>query len=481
MLGLSKMKSVGMLLVVGLGLATGCGETGDGDPMPGKMSDTGGSGGGATTPDATTCTGRVTFVALDTSGNIVGGTSDGKAQFVPFGSGDAPAPTWATGTSQADATLPGADAALQFPDLDGDGRADFCRLVVEDIKTQIVTLKCDLANGKVSVFDVGTIVGLQANSISYLPSAVCALGSAGVWCASWAAGAQPGGVFTNVVPSFGSYDGGDITSLWPNEAAYWGTSAYPDVNGDGKPDFCGRGPTGVGCALDVAGGGAGTFSLWTPGMFTDAQSWDQAPYYQTIYYPDVDGDGAADLCGRGSGGIVCSLSNKQNLFGPQTLMTANFDDAIENWNSNPAYYDTIQFPDVNGDGRADVCGRGSGGVKCALSTGVGFTPISTWSADFSDANGWNQPALYGTIQYPDINGDGKADLCALASDGLHCALSNGSSFGAPALWDVGFIGDAGQKTTTNLRWQSLQFPVLNHCGKLPLATPRYSPDERYGL
>lgn len=481
MLSLSKTKSLGFLLVVGLGLAAGCGETGDADPTPARTSDTGGSGGGATAPDAATCTGQVAFVALDSNGYIVGGISDGNSQFVPFGSGNAPAPSWAAGTFKVDTGLTGADAALQFPDLDGDGQADLCRLVA-DAKTNIVaSLECDLANGKVSTFNLSTIAGLQFNSISYLPNAVCALGSAGVWCASWAAGAQPGGAFANVVSSLGTYDGGDITSLWSTELAYGGTSAYPDVNGDGKPDFCGRGPTGVGCVLDVTGAGAGTFSIWTPGLFTDAQSWDQAPYYQTIHYPDVDGDGVADFCGRGSGGIVCSLSNKQNMFGPQTLMTSNFDDAIGNWSSSPAYYDTIQFPDVNGDGRADVCGRGSHGVQCALSTGVGFAPIGTWSVDCSDANGWNQRPLYGTIQYPDVNGDGKADLCALGSDGLVCALSNGSSFGTPTPWDSGFIGDAGQKATTNLRWQSLQFPVLNHCGKLPLATPRYSPDERYGL
>jgi hypothetical protein len=48
------------------------------------------------------------------------------------------------------------------------------------------------------------------------------------------------------------------------------------------------------------------------------------------------------------------------------------------------------FADINGDGRADVCGRGIEGIYCKLSTGSGFGPIFLASSDFSDAQGWNQ-------------------------------------------------------------------------------------------
>jgi hypothetical protein len=70
-------------------------------------------------------------------------------------------------------------------------------------------------------------------------------------------------------------------------------------------------------------------------------------------------------------------------------------------------YSTIRFPDLNGDGLADVCGRGIAGIDCALSTGTGFGLVATWQASFSDANGWNSgPQYYSTIQFPDLNGDG---------------------------------------------------------------------------
>jgi hypothetical protein len=52
--------------------------------------------------------------------------------------------------------------------------------------------------------------------------------------------------------------------------------------------------------------------------------------------------------------------------------------------------------DVNGDGRADICGRASAGVQCVISNGDGtFGGLQQWDGFFSDADGWNQP-WYGT-------------------------------------------------------------------------------------
>ena len=80
----------------------------------------------------------------------------------------------------------------------------------------------------------------------------------------------------------------------------------------------------------------------------------------------------------------------------------HFSDAA-GWSAGPWYYATIRFPDVNGDGRADVCGRGAGGVVCALSTASSFTPAVAplWAGAYSDAGGWAAgPQYYGTIQFP---------------------------------------------------------------------------------
>lgn len=99
------------------------------------------------------------------------------------------------------------------------------------------------------------------------------------------------------------------------------------------------------------------------------------------------------------------------------------------WNNSP-YWNTIQYADVNHDGQADICGRGIAGVYCGLSNGTGFSPVTLWEGNFSDANGWNNQPYWNTIQYADVNGDGLTDVCGRGIAGVYCGLSNGSTFPA---------------------------------------------------
>ena len=69
------------------------------------------------------------------------------------------------------------------------------------------------------------------------------------------------------------------------------------------------------------------------------------------------------------------------------------------------------FADLNGDGRADVCGRGRAGIYCALSTGLGFAGNFLAQHNFSDAEGWNQLTDYGSLRFADAKGDHKPDIC----------------------------------------------------------------------
>jgi hypothetical protein len=87
-------------------------------------------------------------------------------------------------------------------------------------------------------------------------------------------------------------------------------------------------------------------------------------------------------------------------------------------------YGTLRFGDINGDGKMDVCGRAASGIYCALSNGSAFVSFGTWmSADYTDALGWAPEPYSTTIQLGDINGDGKADLCGRGYAGLICARS----------------------------------------------------------
>jgi hypothetical protein len=221
----------------------------------------------------------------------------------------------------------------------------------------------------------------------------------------------------------------------------YGTIRFPDVNGDGKADVCGRGYAGIYCALST-GTTFAPATLWTP-FFRDADSWHTHPsLYGTIRFPDVNGDGKADVCGRGYAGIYCALSTG-TTFASAQLWTiwasgAHFSDQ-EGWHTDPSYWSTIQFPDIDGDGKADVCGRSSAGINCARSFGTWFGPVFLSLEHFSNSQNWHtDPSYWSTIQFPDVNGDGRADVCGRGAAGMWCALKqagNTTQFHPPTLWD----------------------------------------------
>src|SRR5207237_801209 len=95
------------------------------------------------------------------------------------------------------------------------------------------------------------------------------------------------------------------------------------------------------------------------------------------------------------------------------------------WDS-PKYYPTIQYADVTGDGRADVCARNSASIWCAAWTDKGWSS-GTNGPTWSDAQGWSSPQYFETIRLADINGDKKADFCARGPSGYTCTLSNGNT------------------------------------------------------
>ncbi len=221
----------------------------------------------------------------------------------------------------------------------------------------------------------------------------------------------------------------DAAGWWP--PPYGTTVQLGDVNGDGRADACGRNSVGIACATGLVGGGFAPVTQWSTD-FGDA-TFGGAAYYPSVRLGDIDGDGYADVCGRASTGIFCARNDKAGSFSAATAWLAgDFTDA-GGWSAD-AQTRTLRLGDVNGDGRADVCLRGSAGVRCAISNGVSaFTDAHLWSfrAEWSDAAGWGASAgHYASLDLGDVNGDAKADLCGRAPTGLVCALSNGIGFEA---------------------------------------------------
>ena len=259
-------------------------------------------------------------------------------------------------------------------------------------------------------------------------------------------------------PYFRDLDG------WKDEPSYWNTIKFADINGDQLDDVCGRSPSGVLCALST-GDAFGVANNWTSDF--GGSYWETSPsYWQTIRFPDPNGDGNADICGRGEDGIYCALSNGRNFFSTLIRMTNDYSDRF-GWKDDPSYWKTIQFPDLNNDGRDDICGRGSGGIVCGISTGGAYNPKpDLWTESFRDADGWkDHPSYWQTIEFPDVNGDGKADVCGRGVDGLYCALSNGRSFGRVRLWSNYFSDRNGWKDNPS-KWQTIQFADINRDRKM---------------
>ena len=90
----------------------------------------------------------------------------------------------------------------------------------------------------------------------------------------------------------------------------------------------------------------------------------------------------------------------------------------EGWNQ-PQYYTTIQTADIDGDKKAELIARAAAGIVISK-----YDPDThTWHSlpdgpAWNDTGNWNQPQYYTTIQTADIDGDGKAELIARAAAGI---------------------------------------------------------------
>lgn len=244
----------------------------------------------------------------------------------------------------------------------------------------------------------------------------------------------------------------------------YGSLRYGDLNKDGKADVCGRRADGIYCAV-ASSSAFQNWTRWISTTFTDAAGFAANQYGSTLQLGDINGDGRADICGRGAAGLSCALSTG-TAFGSAKLWSSNsdFSDA-DGWGSEPGKYGSIDLGDVNGDGKADVCGRAAIGVVCALSNGSKFGGKAAWKTnEYTDAVGWSPEQHGATVQLADLNGDRKADVCGRGSSGIVCALSNGTSFGE-SRWTWSRFDDRGHWSRASSRYLSIRMADVNGDGK----------------
>ena len=209
------------------------------------------------------------------------------------------------------------------------------------------------------------------------------------------------------------------TKGW-DKPEYYSTIRTADVSGDGKADICARDAAGFKCWIS---NGNQFEDALLAADWSDANQWNKPEYYSSIRMADINGDHRADICARNSEKIICHLSQGTGMSNP-------IDGPVLKDKSGWNHYEntsTLRFGDFNGDGKDDLCIRANSGFRCYASNGNGFDnryDIET----MSNANGWNIADQFRTIRMADINGDGKAEICGRDDNNLLCFTFNGNGF-----------------------------------------------------
>jgi uncharacterized protein (TIGR03382 family) len=329
-----------------------------------------------------------------------------------------------------------ASARIRMADVDGDGRADVCaeddghlacwRSTGDGFGEAIIGPAIDAAVTSLELADVDGDGRIDA----------CMRDGSGLTCHL-----ASGHGFDRMIVLSALSDLGGFGNV-----VHFGTLRFGDVDGDGRADVCARDASGVDCWLSL---GDRFGERFRGPRWSDASGFDALDHWSTIRLVDVDADGRADLCARTPDGFRCVLSEGHG-FGGEISGPAMSD--ASGW-SDASVYTTLRMADLDGDGAADVCARERDRVRCWLFAGHAFDR-EVLGPELSDAAGYGSATHYRSIRLADVDGDGRADLCARASEGLRCYASIGAGFDhvsiTPAWADAEGFADASRTASIRI-------------------------------
>ncbi|MBM4367245.1 MAG: phosphodiester glycosidase family protein [Deltaproteobacteria bacterium] len=312
-------------------------------------------------------------------------------------------------------------------DVDGDGTGDVCARSSKDFRCvtgsgatwTLPDLSNDAGFGEESAYSTLRSGDIDGDGLADF----CARGAEGVRCFR-----SNGSGFDAAI------EGPELSDAvgW-GDIRYFSTLRLADITGDGRDDLCARASAGLWCWPST---GTGFGDRIDGPSWSDSSGWDEPYYYGTIRLGDLDGDKKADACARAAAGMSCYLSDGDGF--PAAIGGPAWTNDL-GWNA-VMYWSTIRLDDLDGDGRAELCGRGEGGFECYRWDGTAWLAALSF-ADVADDNGWWDHSNYATFQLGDVDGDGDKDFCARADAGTYCWIYADGALGTR--WDGPALSDDG--------------------------------------